>query len=82
MLAHMRPTTGGNNSANYTPNAQRTNKIIGKTLLATEKAWQLAGCGKRTLVLCYNKLIASQMSGQFTPAILSGWPGLTYSLTW
>ena len=41
----------------------------GKTLLATEKARQLAGCGKRTLLLCYNKLLASQMARQFTPAM-------------
>lgn len=41
----------------------------GKTLLATEKARQLAGCGKRTLLLCYNKLLASQMARQFTSAL-------------
>ncbi len=41
----------------------------GKTLLATEKARQLAGCGKRTLVLCYNKLIASKIAKNFNPSM-------------
>jgi hypothetical protein len=41
----------------------------GKTLLATEKARQLADCGKRTLVLCYNKLIASKIAKNFQPSM-------------
>ena len=40
----------------------------GKTLLATEKARQLAEGGKRTLVLCYNKLIASKIKKNFNPS--------------
>ena len=41
----------------------------GKTLLATEKARQLADCGKRTLFLCYNKLIAAKIAKNFTPSM-------------
>ncbi len=41
----------------------------GKTLLATEKARLLADCGKRTLVLCYNKLIASKIAKNFHPSM-------------
>ena len=41
----------------------------GKTLLATEKARQLAEGGKRTLVLCYNKLIASKIAKNFNPSL-------------
>lgn len=39
----------------------------GKTLLATEAARRADADGKRVLVLCYNRLLASQLRKLFTP---------------
>jgi hypothetical protein len=47
----------------------------GKTMLAIQKARQLAAQGLRVLLTCYNQSLASWMRSNFVPSSDYGWPG-------